>query len=53
MPLNLVGIIDMVLGGMVTCNTISKSMCGVGSVEIWLTCNGNGAGSDLTIVFSP
>ena len=51
MPLNVVGIIAIVLAGMVTCNIILTS--GGGSVEIWCTCNGNGAGSDLTIGFHP
>ena len=39
MPLNVVGIIAIVLGGMVTCDTILTSMCGGGggNMEIWFT----------------
>ena len=36
MPLNVVGIIDIVIGGMVTCDTILTSISGGGSVEIGL-----------------
>ena len=53
MPLNVVGIIANVLGGMVTCGTILTSMCGGGSMEIWFTCNENGTESNLTNDFSP
>ena len=53
MPLNFVGIIANILGGIGTCDTIFKSMCGSGSMEIWFTCNGNGAGSNIIIDFAP
>ena len=46
-PLNIVGIIAIILDGMVTCKTILTSICGGGNVEIWFTCNGNGAGSNV------
>ena len=53
MPLNAVGIISIVLGGMVTCVTALMSICSSGNVEIGLTCNGNGAGSDVTMDLGP
>ena len=48
MPLNVVGIVAIVLVGMVTCDTILTRMCGGDNMEIWFTCIGNGTGSDLT-----
>ena len=48
-PLNAVGTIAVVLGGMVTCETVLVSICGGGNVEIWLTCNGDGAGSNIDV----
>ena len=51
MPLNVVGITANILGGMVTCDIILRSMCSGGSMVIWFTCNGNGTRSDLTIEF--
>ena len=50
MPLNAVGI-AIILGGMVTCDTILTSMCSSGSMEIGFTCTGNGTGSNFTIDF--
>ena len=41
------------LDGMVTCETVLTSMCGVGNVDIWLTCSGNGTGSDITMDLGP
>ena len=34
---------------MVTCETVLTSICGGGNVEVWLTCSGNGAGSNITM----
>ena len=47
------GIIAIILGGMVTCETVLTSICGSGNVKIWFTCNGNGVGSEVTIDFGP
>ena len=38
---------------MVTCETVLAIMCGGGNVDIWLTCSGNGAGSDITMDLDP
>ena len=38
---------------MVTCETVLMSMFGGGNVEIWLTCSGNGAGSDIMMSLGP
>ena len=53
MPLNVVGTIAIVLGGMIICDNILTNKCGSGSMETWFTWNGNGAGSNLTIDFVP
>ena len=53
MPLNVVDIIAIILGGEVTCDTVLTSMCGCGNVDIWFTCNGNSTGSDITTDFGP
>ena len=45
----LVGTMANVLAGMVTCKIVSTNICGGGSVDIWLMCNGNGVGSNTTI----
>ena len=47
MSLNVVGNIAIILGGMVTCDTVLTSICDSGSMEIWFTCIGNGGGSDF------
>ena len=52
MPVNMVGIIAIILGGMATCDTILTSMCGCHNIEICFTCKWNGAESHLTIDFS-
>ena len=43
----------MFLMKIVTCAIVLANMCGVGNVEIWLTCKGNGAGSKTTIDWGP
>ena len=53
MPLNVVGIVAIILGGLVTSDTVLTSMFGSCSMEIWFTCIRNGAGSDFTIDFGP
>ena len=53
MSLNVVGIVAIILGGMVTCDTILTSMCGSGSMEIWFTCIGNGTGSVFQLILVP
>ena len=47
------GTVANVLGDMVTCETVLTSMCGYGNVDIWLTCSGNGVGSDITMDLGP
>ena len=42
-----------VLGGMVTCETVLNSMYGGSNVDIWLTCSGNGAGSNIMMDLGP
>ena len=37
-----------VLEGMVPSEIVLTNMCGDGNVDIWLTCRGNGAGSNTT-----
>ena len=51
--LKVVGTTASILGGIVTCEIVLTNMCGVGNVEIWLTCKGNGAVSNTTIDQSP
>ena len=51
--LNVAGTVANVLCNMVTYETILMNMCGVGNVEIWLTCSGNGAESDITMDLGP
>ena len=46
-------IIGIILDGMGTCETVFTSTYGCDNLEIWFTCNGNGAGSDVTIDFGP
>ena len=50
-PLNAVDTTSIVLGGMVTCETVSISICGGGNLEIWLMCNGIGAGCIITMIW--
>ena len=47
--MKVVGTIVNVLAGMVTCEIVLINMCGRGSVDIWLMCNGKDVGSDTTI----
>ena len=47
--LKVVGNIGNILEGIVTCEIVLTNMCVGGNVEIWLTCKGNGAGSDTTM----
>ena len=44
--LNIAGAIVNLLEGIVTCEIVLTDMCGGGNVDIWLTCKGNGAGSN-------
>ena len=48
MLVNVAGTIANVLGGIVTCENVLMSMCNGSNVDIWLTCSGNGAGSNIT-----
>ena len=41
-----------VLADMVTCKIVLTSICGGGSVDIWLMCNGKGVQSDTTMDWS-
>ena len=50
MKLSVVGIVTIVLGGKVTCDTVLTSMCGSGSMEIWFTCIGNGTGYFMSLM---
>ena len=49
----MVGTIAKGLAGFVTCEIVLTNMCGGGSVDICLMCNGNGVGSDTTIDCRP
>ena len=53
MLLHVAGTIANVLGSMVACETVLTCMCAGGNVEIWLSCSGNGAGSDITMDLGP
>ena len=60
MPLNVVGIIAIVLGGIVTCDTVATSMCG-GRQRFFLskfctvlcTCTGPGGGGLMDRAYNP
>ena len=43
----------IVLAGMVTWEIVLTNVYGGCSVDIWLTCKGNGVGSDTTIDLGP
>ena len=36
-----------------TCEIVMTNMCGGGNVDIWLTCKGNGAGSNTMMDWGP
>ena len=47
--MKVVGTMANILVHMVTCEIVLINMCSGGSVDIWLMCNGNDVGSDITI----
>ena len=51
--MKVMGTMANVLVGMFTCEIVLTNMCGEGSEDIWLICNGNGVGSDTTIHQGP
>ena len=51
--LKVVEIIANLPESIVTCEIILTNMYGGGNLEIWLTCKGNGAGSDTTMDWGP